>query len=106
MKNRSDVRKSCMPDAVIPARVFTLSVGDRPVLAFQATRLSEARELIQEEWLHDDLVGLTSELVPLWDRTEKLSVRGATDEETARYLESAKAAETGDLVLAYLVELD
>jgi hypothetical protein len=38
-------------------------VGDRPVLAFQATRLSEARELIQEEWLHDDLVELTNKLL-------------------------------------------
>ena len=95
-----------MPRTDIPPRVFTLSVGDRPVLAFQATRLSEARELIQEEWLHDDLVELTSDLVPLWDGTEKLSVRGATDEETAMYVESAKAAEAGDLILAYLVELD
>ena len=95
-----------MRRADIPSRVFTLSVGDRPVLAFQATRLSEARELIQEECLHDDLVALTSELVPLWDRTEKLSVRRATDEETTRYVEAAKVAESGDLVLAYLVELD
>ena len=95
-----------MPRINIPLRVFTLSVSDRPVLAFQATRLSEARELIQKEWLHDDLVALTSDLVPLWDRTEKLSVKGATNEETARYFESAKVAEAGDLVLAYLVELD
>ena len=90
----------------IPTRVFTLSVGDRPILAFQAARLSEARELIQEEWLHDDLVALTSDLSPLWDRTERLSVRGATNEETARYFDSERVAEAGELVLVYLVELD
>ena len=95
-----------MPRTDIPPRVFTLSVGDRPVLAFQATRLSEARELIQEEWLQDDLVALTSDLSPLWDRTERLSVRGATNEETARYFDSERVAEAGELVLVYLVELD
>ena len=90
----------------IPPRVFTLTVGNRPVLAFQATRLSEARELIQEEWLQDDLVALTSDLSPLWDRTERLSVRGATNEETARYFDSERVAEAGELILFYLVELD
>ena len=91
----------------LPPKVFTLSVGDRAILAFQTTTLAKARELTREAWLHDDLIALTSSLVPIWDGKDKLSVRVATDEEVDTYLQSERVAEIGDdLLLAYLVELD
>ena len=85
--------------------IYVLVIGDRPVLAFQAVNYREASSLPRETWLLDDLMEARSSGAPLWDRIAKLSVRRATSEETALFLETKKA-DSDDLTLVYLVELD
>lgn len=88
--------------------IFTLNIGGKPVLAFEAKNLREAWELCHEEWLRDEVARLRSNGLPLWDGAAKLQSRSATETERAKYREAAKAAESpaDELVLAYLVELD
>ena len=89
------------------SRVFTLEVGGRPTLAFEARRTREAMELCKESWLREDLSSLKSNGVALWDGNAVLTVRAANDSEAIVYGDAAAAAEpSDDLVLAYLVELD
>ena len=68
--------------------------------------MPEARQLTAEPWLRDDLTTLTSNLAPLWDGKAKLTVHSANEEEIAAYMQTTAVAEAGELVLAYLVELD
>jgi hypothetical protein len=88
--------------------VFALEIGGVPVLTFQAVTHREAASLLQEQWLRNDLQEARSNGVPLWDGKAKLSVRRASPEEVARFLETKTAIVDGsdDLVLVYLVELD
>lgn len=89
-------------------RVFTFSIGDKPILAFEANMFMEASQLCKEKWLHNDLVQLTSNGAPVWDGKAKLTIRNAIESEIAQYVSAAAAAKTadGELCLAYLVELD
>ena len=87
------------------SRVFTLEVDGRPILAFAASRLSEARQISKEAWLLNDLAVLKSDGMPLRTAQSKLLVRGATPEETTVF-EQAAPEPSGDMVLAFLVELD
>jgi hypothetical protein len=47
--------------------IFTIEIGDRPTLTFEAQNLREAHELCREQWLKDDLAEAKSGGVPLWD---------------------------------------
>jgi hypothetical protein len=87
------------------SRVFTLEVDGRPILAFAASRLSEARQICKEAWLLEDLAALTPGGIPLRTVQSKLSVRPATSEEIIVF-EQAAPEPSGDMVLAFLVELD
>ena len=87
------------------SRVFTLEVDGRPVLAFAASRLREAQQICKEPWLRDDLAALKSRGIPLRTAQSKLFVRGATPKETAAF-EQAAPEPSGDMVLAFLVEID
>jgi hypothetical protein len=87
------------------SRVFTLEVDGRPILAFAASRTSEAQQICKEAWLLDDLAVLKSGGMPLRRAQSKLLVRGATPEETTVF-EQAAPEPSGDMVLAFLVELD
>jgi hypothetical protein len=88
--------------------IFTLDIGARPILSFEAKNLREAWELCHELWLREDVSRLRSNGLPLWDGVATLRSRSATEQERAVYREAAKGAEprTDELVLAYLVELD
>jgi hypothetical protein len=88
--------------------VFTLDVGGKAILTFEAKNLREAWEICHEHWLHDDLARLSSNATPLWNGKAALRSRYATEAETAHYREAALDAKQtpGDLVLAYLIELD
>lgn len=79
-----------------------------PVLTFQAITHREAAGLPREQWLRNDLQEARSNDAPLWDGKAKLSVRRASPEEVARFLETRTATVDGsdDLVLVYLVELN
>jgi hypothetical protein len=87
------------------SRVFTLEVDGRPIFAFAASRLSEARQICKEAWLLDDLAALKSGGTPLRSAQSKLSVRPAIPEEITVF-EQAAPEPSGEMVLAFLVVLD
>jgi hypothetical protein len=89
-------------------RVFTLKVGETPVLTFQAVSCSEALSLPREEWLRNDLRDARSQGAAVWDGKQKLSVRQSTAEEVQRFTEAIRSAVNGsdDLVLVFLIDLD
>jgi hypothetical protein len=91
---------------LLPA-IFTLEVGGKPTLTFEAKNLREAWEICHEVWLKEDLASICSNGVPLWDGKASLRSRSAVEAEIAIYRRAAQQEQTpGDLVLAYLVELD
>jgi hypothetical protein len=66
------MRKS--PTYIPKPVVFVLEINNRPVLAFEAVSGRDAKTLIHEAWLHDDLKRLRSNGEPLWDGKAKLRV--------------------------------
>jgi hypothetical protein len=91
---------------MLPA-IFTLEVGSKPTLSFEARNLREAWEMCHEGWLKEDLVRICSNGVPLWDGKARLRSRSAAEAESVIYRQAAQQEQTsGDLILAYLVELD
>jgi hypothetical protein len=86
--------------------IFTLDVGGKPTLTFEAKNLRESWELCHEEWLRDDIARLKSNGIPLWNGKELLKSRYATEPEKAVFLEASGEPAPDDMVLAYLVELD
>ena len=91
------------------AAVFTLVVGGRPVLSFEARYLRESWEICHEQWLKEDLTDLRSNGVPLWDGKARLRSRHAGETEAELYRQAAQAQEgpsPDDMLLVYLVELD
>ena len=97
---------SIVPDS--PDCVLTLLVDGEPLLAFQAARMTEAMQLWRDHVLQHDLCRLTSHGIPLWSENRKISVRAARKDEIAIYAGFEEAAITpeGDLVLAFLVDVD
>jgi hypothetical protein len=93
---------------MVPA-IFTLDVGGRPVLAFEARNLRESWEICHEQWMREDLTELRSKGLPLWDGKARLRSRYAAETETEVYRQAAQARDgesTDDMLLVYLVELD
>ena len=92
---------------LLPA-IFTLDIGGRPTLAFEAKNLRESQQLCHEYWLRRDIADLTSNGTPLWDGKARLRARRSTEDEIAVYREAVRDAvpSQDDLLLAYLVELD
>jgi hypothetical protein len=88
--------------------IFTLEVGGKPVLSFEAKNLREAWEVCHEHWLREDLSQLRSNGICVWDGKAPLRSRSATEAERAIYREAVKSAASlqDELVLAYLIELD
>ena len=88
--------------------IFTLDIDGRPTLAFEAKNLRESQQLCHESWLRQDIADLTSNGSPLWDGKARLRARRSTEDEIAIYREAAREAAQpqGDLLLAFLVELD
>jgi hypothetical protein len=60
------------------------------------------------QWLREDIARLNSNEIPIWDGSAALRSRYATEAEVALYRAAAQNVDqsAGDLVLAYLVELD
>lgn len=90
------------------AAVYTVDIGGKPIVSFEANTHREAQELIKEDWFLDDLAVLTAENRVLWDGKAPIRARIATDSEGARYGDIATEAEeeNGDILLAFLVTLD
>jgi hypothetical protein len=91
---------------VFSGSVFAMDVDGKPTFAFEAKNFREAFELCKEDWVRDDLTTITSNGLPLCSSTAKLTVRRADEAEIAIYRNAAIEAQTEDLVLAYLVDLD
>jgi hypothetical protein len=89
-------------------RAYVLLIDAQPVLAFGALNLPEARQLGRESWLLEDLRELKSNGAPVLAGTPKVTVRAATPEEAAIYAKVAAEPRVpeGELVLAFLIELD
>ena len=91
---------------VLPT-IFTIEIGDRPTLTFEAQNLREAHELCREQWLKDDLAEAKSGGVPLWDGKATLRARIALPDESAVFAENKNNDQPADeLMLVYLIELD
>jgi hypothetical protein len=91
------------------SRVFTLEVGGRPILAFEASGTREAQKICKESWLRTDLVSLECNGVPIWNGKAALFVRTANAEEASAFAQAAakaKPSDDDDMVLAYLIDLD
>jgi hypothetical protein len=87
--------------------IFTIEIGDRPTLTFEAQSLREAHELCREQWLKDDLAEAKSGGVPLWDGKATLRARIALPDESAVFAEAKNNGQLSDgLMLVYLIELD
>jgi hypothetical protein len=86
--------------------VFAMDVDGKATFAFEAKNFREASELCKEDWVRDDLTTITSNGLPLCSSTAKLTVRRADEAEIVIYRKAAMQAQTEDLVLAYLVDLD
>ena len=86
--------------------VFVLEVAGRPTLAIEATSAREAKELLCERWLLDDLLRHRTNGLPLWDGKEKLRVGIATGEHLDEVKARLKCASGQALPIAYLVPLD
>jgi hypothetical protein len=86
--------------------VFAMEVDGKPTFVFEAKNFREAFELCKEDWLRADLIGLTSNGVPLCTPKAKLTVRKADEIEAQIYRQAGRQVQSDDLVLAYLVDLD
>jgi hypothetical protein len=71
-----------MTASVLPT-IFTIEIGDRPTLTFEAQNQREAQQLCHEQWLKDDLAEAKSHGAPLWDGKAKLRARIALPDESA-----------------------
>jgi hypothetical protein len=93
--------------ANILSRIFTIEIGDTPILTFEAQNLREAQELCHEQWLKDELAEAKSDGAPLWDGNANLRARMARLDESALFAEAKNNGQTSDgLMLVYLVKLD
>jgi hypothetical protein len=76
--------------------VFTIEIGGRPTLTFQAQNLREAHELCREEWLKGDLAEAKSDGAPLWDGKAELRARIALPDESALFAEVTNNGKPSD----------
>ena len=86
--------------------IFTLDIGGKPTLTFEAKNLRESSELCHEQWLRDEVAQLKSHGVSLWDRKASLKTRYASEGEKAAFVEATGEAPLGEMILVYLVRLD
>lgn len=82
--------------------IFTLQIAGRPVLAFSARNVGNARHYCRDEFLRSELATLrTAEGTPLWNGQAELAFRKATAEEIAAWEadipRAVRAGETSSL---------
>jgi hypothetical protein len=87
-------------------RLFVLEIDSKPILAFEARSVQEARELKGEAWLLDDLRRLTSGGRPLWDGKAKLRVGPADGDEVDELQQALHGPPASDIRIAYLLPID
>ena len=93
-------------EAKSQALIYTILADDKPVAALEASG-SEARELLRERWLLDELSALKVDGAPIYQSGTRLRARPATEDEWAIYDQECNTADDADEVLfVYLVDLD
>ena len=92
--------------SLIMKAIFTLEIGDKPIVSFEAKNLRKSSELCREQWFQDDVIRLKSNGVFLWDGKAALKTRYASEAETAAFLEATGEAPSDEMILVYLVALD
>ena len=93
--------------ANVLSRMFTIKIGNTPMLTFEAQNVREAQELCHEQWLKDELAEAKSDGVPLWDGKANLRARMARPDESALFAEAKNNGQPSDgLLLVYLVKVD
>lgn len=92
--------------------IFVLEIKQAAILVFEADNMDDAKAYAQSAAEHEDLTELTSNGAPLWNGTDEISVRPATDtekdlfeEERGEDWEDEPHADPEDFVV-YLVPLD
>jgi hypothetical protein len=91
---------------VLQPLIFTLDVGQKPVLTFEAKNLREAHEICHEHWLLADLKQMTIGGHPLWDGKTRLRARYAVDQEKAAFRAAGRSSGSEDLPLVFLITPD
>jgi hypothetical protein len=86
--------------------IFTLDIGGKPTLTFEAKNLRESSELCHEPWLRDEVAQLSSYGVSLWDGSAALKTRYASETEKAAFVEATGEAPLDEMIFVYLVRLD
>ena len=87
--------------------VFTIEIGGKPTVTFEAKSLREASEICNAPWLGEDLASAHSDGAPLWDGKAPLRARMSYADEIASFDDASKDAQPSDgMLLVYLVELD
>ena len=92
--------------------IFVLEIKGTAILAFEADDLDEARAYAESAGEEEDLTELTSNGKPLWNGSDPITVRSATDdeaglfeEERAEDWEDEPHTDAEDFMI-YLVPLD
>jgi len=60
---------------------FVLETGERPLLAFMAGGIEQARKLCSEDWFVEELASYRSGGRPVWDGSTELRIRRANPSE-------------------------
>jgi hypothetical protein len=87
--------------------VFTIEIGGKPTVTFEAKSLREANDICNAPWLRDDFTSARSSGAPLWDGKAPLRARMGYADEIATFGDASKDAQPSDgMLMVYLVELD
>ena len=92
--------------------IFVLEIKGTAVLAFEADNMDDARAYAESAAEEEDLTELTSNGAPLWNGTDAIAVRPATDAERDLFEESREEDwedephADGEDFIVYLVPLD
>ena len=76
--------------------VFVVEINGRAVAAFGAGSQSEAEALVNEGFLHEDLMTLKNDGRPLWDGSSEVFIREADPSEVAKWEASYARARLAD----------
>jgi hypothetical protein len=90
-----------------PPQIFTLEIDGKPTLAFEATGITEAREICRDADLRSDLCALTSDGISICSERATLRPRPALQEEIATFRHAVKVAPASDEpTMAFLIRID
>jgi hypothetical protein len=65
--------------------VFTIEIGGKPTVTFEAKSLREASEICNAPWLGEEFTSAHSNGAPLWDGKAQLRARMGYENEIATF---------------------